>query len=47
MIQALHLGAGDDHRARRDAGAVSIMMRKDRKAILEKAGIKGPGPLHL
>lgn len=26
---------------------VSIMMRKDRKAILEKAGIKGPGPLHL
>ncbi len=26
---------------------VSVVMRKDRKAILEKAGIKGPGPLHL
>ena len=26
---------------------VSIVMRKDRAAILAKAGIKGPGPLHL
>ena len=26
---------------------VSIVMRKDRAAILKKAGIKGPGPLHL
>lgn len=26
---------------------VSIMMRKDRAEILKKAGIKGPGPLHL
>jgi oligopeptidase B len=26
---------------------VSIVMRKDRASILAKAGIKGPGPLHL
>ncbi|MEA1618938.1 S9 family peptidase [Erythrobacter sp. T5W1-R] len=26
---------------------VSIVMRKDRAAILKKAGIEGPGPLHL
>lgn len=26
---------------------VSIMMRKDRAEILKKAGIEGPGPLHL
>jgi len=26
---------------------VSVVMRKDRKAILEKAGIEGAGPLHL
>ncbi|MEL6237663.1 MAG: S9 family peptidase [Pseudomonadota bacterium] len=26
---------------------VSVVMRKDRKAILEEAGIEGPGPLHL
>ena len=26
---------------------VSIVMRKDRAEILEKAGIEGPGPLHL
>ncbi len=26
---------------------VSIVMRKDRAEILKKAGIKGPGPLHL
>ncbi|MDY7097655.1 MAG: S9 family peptidase [Pseudomonadota bacterium] len=26
---------------------VSIVYRKDRKEILEKAGIEGPGPLHL
>ena len=26
---------------------VSILMRKDRAAILKKAGIEGPGPLHL
>ncbi|MFN3990370.1 MAG: S9 family peptidase [Erythrobacter sp.] len=26
---------------------VSILMRKDRAAILNKAGIEGPGPLHL
>jgi len=26
---------------------VSVMMRKDRKELLEKAGIEGPGPLHL
>jgi len=26
---------------------VSVVMRKDRRAILDKAGIKGPGPLHL
>jgi len=26
---------------------VSVVMRKDRAAILKKAGIEGPGPLHL
>ncbi len=26
---------------------VSVVMRKDRKELLEKAGIEGPGPLHL
>jgi oligopeptidase B len=26
---------------------VSVLMRKDRAAILKKAGIEGPGPLHL
>jgi len=26
---------------------VSVMMRKDRAAILKQAGIEGPGPLHL
>ncbi|MGB3470165.1 MAG: S9 family peptidase [Erythrobacter sp.] len=26
---------------------VSVVMRKDREALLEKAGIAGPGPLHL
>jgi len=26
---------------------VSVLMRKDRAEILKKAGIKGPGPLHL